>query len=187
MDPEPGRTTVAGPFDSFLYQSDAADEGDFLTSRIFDVGGDVAPFLKRPGTLPYTDHASRERWIETQLKPILTQLANDERRCLYCNSFYKNIENIGSWKCSWHPQGADYDGFFLCCNRAAPTNGCQPCDHNSTAPVNAARWNLDNYLIDVPTAVVDRLQVQSKSYVYLAINQTNTARSLYRIRRAKMS
>lgn len=187
METEPGRTSIAGPFDSFLYQSDAADEGDFLTSRIFDIGGDVAPFLKRPGTLPYSDDKSRDQWMEKQLAPILTQLENDKRRCLYCNSFYKNIENIGSWKCSWHPQATDHDGFFLCCGRAAPTNGCQPCDHNSTAPAGVARWNLENYLIDVPTAIVERLQVQRQSYVYLAINQINSARSLYRIRRAKMS
>lgn len=182
---ESGRTQTAGPFDDFLYQTDAADDGDFLTSRVFDRGVDVAPFLRQAGTLPYTDEASRKVWVDAQLKPVIEQL-QDVRRCVYCNAMYKNIDNIGTWQCSWHPERADHEDYYRCCGRHAASNGCQPCDHNSVASVREGRWTDKNDLIDVPMAIVDQLQPHQEAYAFKGVNPTNPARSLYRLRRAKV-
>ncbi len=179
------RTGVAGPFDEFLYQTDAADDGDFLASRVFDRGVDVAPFLRQAGTLPYTDDASRKVWLDAQMKPILDRL-QDVRKCVYCNAAYKLIDNFGTWQCSWHPQRTDHQDIYLCCGREAPTNGCRPCDHSSVVTSKQGRWTESNRLIDIPMAIVNILRPQIESYAFKGINPVNPARSLYRLNRAKV-
>lgn len=173
-----------GPFDAFLTQRDDREDGDFLAARVFDRDVNLQPFLRQGDTLPYTDSASRERWLNEQLRPILDRL-QEKRRCVFCNVEYKNIDNIGRWQCVWHPLPLQPDNTYECCGRPGSTRGCKPCDHSPSYDVTVARWDTHNTLIDIPTAVTSELRPKKEAYKAEGVNTRNPARSLFRIQRAK--
>lgn len=98
---------------------------------------------------------ARERWTRHVTK--LTAL----RECVRCSKHYREIDNLGTWKCRYHPgllQSAHYHvggidaGHWTCCALSArvtrpadgymytsgelffnnPSRGCARCDHVST-------------------------------------------------------
>lgn len=89
----------------------------------------------------------------------------DWQTCSTCNVQYKELDNLGTWQCRYHPMEYDNDVGYLCCKRKirkrrsssgtewmthtqpARTNrqiplpkGCQTCDHKpgkrSDSPIN---------------------------------------------------
>ena len=77
---------------------------------------------------------------EKDIEKLMTELAQ-ERECIRCGRHYREIDNIGTWKCSMHP------GTFLgvaetfdtklygytCCNKGYRTPGCTAVDHTDDA------------------------------------------------------
>ena len=175
-----------GPFDKFLHQRDDADDADFLASRAFDRNTDIRPFLRQPGVLPFKDAISRDVWLDKELGPILENLRIGERRCMFCNAVYKNIDNLGRWQCGWHPGKVDDLGYYTCCNREAPFVGCKRCDHSPSYEAYRPRWNTNNTLIDIPSSTMGILQPEADSLIAEGINSVNPARSLFRIKRAQI-
>ena len=40
------------------------------------------------------------------------------RQCMYCKTYFRELTNLGSWECKYHPKLVDYGtGRFRCCNQ----------------------------------------------------------------------
>lgn len=77
------------------------------------------------------------------------------RICIYCHIRYTEKENIGTWRCVYHPFFAR-DGEFPCCGLRS-AHGCTPCDHTDEHPV-VSRWTEENSQIRIPTILRNTLQ-----------------------------
>ncbi len=54
--------------------------------------------------------------------------------CAYCSRSFQEINNLGMWKCSYHPgtTGAGNSRGHItqtCCGQPLGSRGCRPCDH----------------------------------------------------------
>ena len=47
------------------------------------------------------------------------QIFTEMHQCKYCNNWFTEMENFGSWKCTYHPGVYDYDrDMYTCCGES---------------------------------------------------------------------
>lgn len=72
----------------------------------------------------------RERFVHTSVA------VKEWLRCVRCRQRYRECDNMGTWKCRYHP-GVPYQGTYSCCRsrdgEIAYDNGCMRCDHSQDA------------------------------------------------------
>lgn len=77
--------------------------------------------------------------VSKRLRDLLNLWIVETRTCTSCGENYKEIDNLGSWRCAQHPLEAIYDqrkgyAVYQCCGkkkigRSLGTNGCVRSDH----------------------------------------------------------
>jgi hypothetical protein len=88
------------------------------------------------------------------------------RRCAYCTAQYAERDNVGQWKCRFHPGREEHDKRVLscvprfrwtCCDQMDDAPGCTACDHAEARSWSLSEWRggtgapvPSKTLVDVP-------------------------------------
>jgi hypothetical protein len=136
--------------------------------------------------LSYNRHSaiSMQTWIYTELSPHLHFL-DQAQRCAYCHESYIPRENIGQFRCTYHPQ-LGRAGRYGCCGSGDGAHGCMLCDHSPerTSP----RWSIANYRIQLPYLLLPHFAVRDDSLVpELWHNEEDPARNYVFVERIRLS
>ena len=131
--------------------------------------------------------------IKRELSEELQYLTETDN-CMYCYAQYQLIDNLGTHKCTYHPNPSTDPRTFRCCgvSKQYPgfySKGCVPCDHsprnyNQKNP-HAPRWNKDSVFTRVPKAVRHLLKFPDSSVVGEETNPHDPIKSFLIVTRVR--
>lgn len=114
-------------------------------------------YLEMATALAQKEFSQIEKVAESIYPGVMKSL-QEERVCARCDKFYTQQENLGAWKCHYHPGvpiGWNHSGRYTCCDKSMfineknpdrPTDffhGCKRCDH--TMGTYSQTRNIPNF------------------------------------------
>ena len=89
---------------------------------------------------------------------LLVEWLTVVNECVKCKVLFKEINNIGFWRCSQHT-AVSVNGIYPCCGRKISivgsttiNNGCVPADHNSQSKCPYTRINN----VEIPAPIIKK-------------------------------
>lgn len=158
------------------------EEEDVFSDLIENNNGSQVIITNKSGTMQYLTHSKTmqriSNSIETRLDPAwkterLKMLIN-KYICVRCGNDFRDIDNIGSWKCTQHAYANLLNGELIpgqhlwpCCGKPVKVDrltdiGCVPCDHT----IKKMPWeDMDD--INIPQAIVstDFVSINPKAMI----------------------
>lgn len=116
------------------------------------------------------------KWSDQKWKAVQDYCPQIYRKvCLRCSKKYDVVDNIGMFKCTYHPGTYDDEKGWSCCQRKKRRmrqrlyhgfekvmvfeerhTGCTPCDHDNEDPVDLSQYlDLASYLLQYKETITD--------------------------------
>ncbi len=174
-----------GPFDNFLNTDLSVTPSNIAKVHLFDNQPATDQFYGESSRLAYNVNSpsSIEAYTLKRLNATF-RLCDLETVCIDCNSKFRPLDNIGTWRCRWHPGYLQQNGVFSCCRRRGV--GCKRCDHSSHSHTFQTRWPRERRAIRVPRYLNKMLNWQDSSVHSYWDDAENPAHSYFGILRAEV-